>query len=111
MGEAKDFVPLGVELAKSPVFIGLLALAANESLYKNGFYDDRPDHPTPPHSILGGPVWITIGSPAPDTSDAAQMKRNAIQAFIMAAAIAQAGSGLIGQGIKLSSLPALLGGT
>ena len=87
---------LKVALA-NPLVVGLGAMAANEALYRAGFYDPQPGETS--QSTLGGPVWITIGPSLPP----AQQKRNLINGFIIGVTTAQAMGPAIAAGLRTVS--------
>lgn len=90
-----EYIGLLNHAVGNPLFLGLVALAANQAAFQAGLYNKLPER-----SIWGGPVWFTIG--AADTPATDRWAK--IDGLIVSATVALAFSG----GIK--SLTAGLGG-
>lgn len=94
--EKRDLLDLGKTILQDPLIVGLAAMIANEAAYRSGLYE--PGKGEQPESLLGGPVWITIGKTLP----AAQQKRNLINGMIIGVTTARAlapAMPLVGKGI------------
>jgi len=90
-----------LEILRNPLGLGIAALAANYGAYRAGLYKGTPER-----SLLGGPVWITIGT----ASDPAVEQFARYEAFIMTATAALAISGGVKGLAGLGSLTGILKG-
>lgn len=80
----QDLVDIIKTAAADPLIVGLAALAGNEIAYRSGLY--APKAGEKEESLLGGPVWISIGPQLPIE----QQRRNMINGFIIGVTTAKA---------------------
>lgn len=76
----------------SPLVAGLGAMAINSALFRSGAYEWTNSHE---RSMLGGPVWFTVGS----TLTPAEEYWSKIETFIMLVTALQAAGGLGSAGL------------
>ncbi len=97
---------LGVTILSNPVTCGLSALMINQLAYKLGFYDISEEEAAQT-SILGGPVWFTLG-PSQSAKSVASSRASTVAGFIVAASAAWA-AGKAASSINLGDIAAIAG--
>lgn len=97
---------VGVSALSNPVTCGLTALMINHLAYKMGFYNVTQEEANET-SVLGGPVWFTLG-PSQSARSVASTRASAVAAFIVAASSAWAASKAIAS-VNLGDVAAIAG--
>jgi hypothetical protein len=80
-------------IASNAVLCGITALGINHLAYKAGLYNVSQQE-ADQTSVLGGPVWFTIG-PTQTKESVASSRASAVAGFIIAASTAQAAAPIL----------------